>query len=165
MESLQAGHNFLTFIYDFGLPGILLRIYFYSVGGITQNLLQVLELKIWAVLVNCGCSYIVSWDGRSSTTVKADKNQKRFWDEASLEWADELHTWSYFRLSKDWFVAIVGLFSVNQGQNQIIAKSTGYTQGVGAVFGRRFEQKSCFCMGCLIFPYGCFYITLSDHLS
>lgn len=46
MGSLQAGRNFQTFIYDFGLPGILLRIYFYAVGGITQILLQVLELKI-----------------------------------------------------------------------------------------------------------------------
>lgn len=46
MESLQAGHNFPTFIYDFGLPDILLRMDFYAVGGITQNLLQVLELKI-----------------------------------------------------------------------------------------------------------------------
>lgn len=46
MESLQAGRNFQTFIYDFGLPDILLRIYFYAVGGIAQNLLQVLKLKI-----------------------------------------------------------------------------------------------------------------------
>lgn len=45
-ESLQAGHNFPTFIYDFGLPDIFLRMDFYTVGGITQNLLQVLELKI-----------------------------------------------------------------------------------------------------------------------
>lgn len=60
MESLQVGHSFHTCIYDFDLPDILLRTYFYAVGGIAQNLLQVLELKIRAVLVNCTCLYVVT---------------------------------------------------------------------------------------------------------
>lgn len=64
-----------------------------------------------------------------------------------------------------WFVETVGLFSVKQGQDQIIAKSTGYVQSIDTVFSRHFEQNNCFCIGSLIFPYGCFYTTFSDHLS
>lgn len=63
--------------------------------------------------------------------MKADKNRKSLpWNELSLGWADELHTWNYFRFSKKLFdlKEMQALPSVKQGQDQTVAKSISYMQ-------------------------------------